>query len=314
MEIGHGKTVALPGAGVTLRENAGRAVSAARPACPSALCCPQPPSFPHGPEPALYRYTGILAAHLSSPNSFVSTLPENLPPTGASASSSEPFRLVASPPAGPTSVGDAVYDQILQALQEGRLAPGQRLHDEEFAAQLGVSRTPVREALLRLRELGVVEFAPARYTRVAIIDPTQTAHAVATWVTVYAAIAALAAGNGVPEPTLDAMAQAHARFRAACEPFDMQGLSAANADFYDLPAEHCGNPVLVRCADSVVHVVRLGLLQLPGALNPLPLHAAQAALLAALTDADPRAARRAIYRIAEIPLTRDRDGVIRPSA
>jgi DNA-binding GntR family transcriptional regulator len=200
-------------------------------------------------------------------------------------------------------VGDAVYDQILEALQQGRLQPGERLHDGEFAAQLGVSRTPVREALLRLRELGVVEFAPARYTRVAIIDPTQTAHAVAAWVTVYAAIAAVAASSGVPAPTLDAMTDAHARFEAASEPFDIQGLSAANADFYDQPPKHCDNPMLVRCADRVVHVVRLGLLQLPGTLNPVPLHAAQAALLAALSAADPRAARQAAYRIAEIPLT-----------
>ena len=61
--------------------------------------------------------------------------------------------------------------------------------------------------------------------------------------------------------------------------------------------------MLVRCADSVVHVVRLGLLQLPGPLNPAPIHAAQADLLAALSAADPRAARQAVYRIAEIPLT-----------
>jgi len=220
------------------------------------------------------------------------------PPAGAR------FRLSPSPLASPPSVGDAVYDQILEALQQGRLQPGERLHDGEFAAQLGVSRTPVREALLRLRELGVVEFAPARYTRVAIIDQAQTAQAVAAWVTVYAAIAALAASSGVPASTLEAMADAHARFQAASEPFDIQALAAANADFYDEPKKHCENPILVRCADSVVHLVRLGLLQLPGPLDPGPLHAAQAALLAALSATDPRAARRAVYRIAEIPLTR----------
>jgi len=200
-----------------------------------------------------------------------------------------------------TSVGDAVYDQILEALQQGRLQPGERLRDDEFAAQLGVSRTPVREALLRLRELGVVEFAPARYTRVAIIDRTQTHHAIAALVTIYAAIAALAARNGVPAATLDAMTDAHTRFQAASDPYDLQALSTANADFYDQPTRHCDNPTLVRCAERVVHVVRLGLLQLPGPLNPAPLHAAQANLLVALSDADPGAARRAIYRIAEIP-------------
>ena len=227
------------------------------------------------------------------------------PGGGSTTSPSEPFRVIPPPPAGPASVGDAVYDQILQALQEGRLQPGERLHDGEFAEQLGVSRTPVREALLRLRELGVVEFAPARYTRVAVIDPVQTAQAVAAWVTVYAAIAALAAANGVPAPTLDAMRAAHARFHAATDPFDIQALAAANAEFYDQPTQHCGNPILVRCAETVVHVVRLGLVQLPGRLTAAPLYAAQAALLEALSAGDPRAARRAVYGVAEIPLTRD---------
>jgi DNA-binding GntR family transcriptional regulator len=201
-------------------------------------------------------------------------------------------------------VGDAVYEQILEALQQGRLKPGERLNDGEFADQLGVSRTPVREALLRLRELGVVEFAPARYTRVAIIDQTHTRHAVAAWVTVYAMIAALAASSGVPASTINAMADAHARFQAASDPYDIQALAAANADFYDQPTKHCENPILVRCAERVVHVVRLGLLQLPRPLNPAPMHAAQAALLAALSNSDPRAARQAVYRIAQIPLTR----------
>jgi DNA-binding GntR family transcriptional regulator len=234
----------------------------------------------------------------------VIAIPDDHQQPGAPPAAPAGFRLIPTPLAGPTSVGDAVYDQILEALQQGRLRPGERLHDGEFAAQLGVSRTPVREALLRLRELGVVEFAPARYTRVAILDGIQTGHAIAAWVTVYAAVAAIAAASGVPTTTLDAMDEAHARFRAASEPFDIQALAAANADFYNQPTKHCDNQILVRCADSVVHVVRLGLLQLPGALDPAPLHAAQAGLLAALSSADPRAARQAVYRVAEIPLSR----------
>jgi len=226
------------------------------------------------------------------------------PSTAPTPPASAPFRLIAPPLAAPTSVGDAVYDQILEALQQGRLRPGERLHDGDFAAQLGVSRTPVREALLRLRELGVVEFAPARYTRVAIIDETQTAHAIAAWVTVYAAIAALVASSGLPATALADMADAHARFQLAGEPYDIQALATANADFYDRPLEHCDNRILVRCANSAVQIVRLGLLQIPEPLNPAPLHAAQAALLAALSTADPHAARQAVYRIAAIPLTR----------
>jgi DNA-binding GntR family transcriptional regulator len=210
------------------------------------------------------------------------------------------FRVEAAPLPESRSVGDAVYQQILTALQHGRLRPGERLHDGVLATQLGVSRTPVREALLRLREIGVVEFAPARYTRVAIIDRTQTAHAVAAWVTVYATIVAEAAAVGLPEPALQLMRDQHERYGAARRPYDQHVIFATNSDFFDEPARYCSNPLLVRLANNVVHMVRLGLLQLEAELNPDPLYGAQEALLAALDARDHRAARRAVFAITTI--------------
>ncbi len=67
-------------------------------------------------------------------------------------------------------LGDAVYEEIGAAILDGRLAPGQRLRDVDVAAQLGVSRTPVREALQRLERFGLVEVAVGRYTRVSEVD------------------------------------------------------------------------------------------------------------------------------------------------
>ncbi len=69
-----------------------------------------------------------------------------------------------------TILGDAVYERIGAAILDGRLEPGQRLRDVELAAQLGVSRTPVREALQRLERFGLVEIAVGRYTRVTELD------------------------------------------------------------------------------------------------------------------------------------------------
>lgn len=69
-----------------------------------------------------------------------------------------------------TILGDAVYEQIGAAILDGRLAAGQRLRDVDLAAELGVSRTPVREALQRLERFGLVEVAIGRYTRVSEID------------------------------------------------------------------------------------------------------------------------------------------------
>ena len=65
-----------------------------------------------------------------------------------------------------TVLGDEVYARLGEAILDGNLAPGERLRDHELAERLGVSRTPVREALQRLERTGLVEVAPNRYTRV----------------------------------------------------------------------------------------------------------------------------------------------------
>jgi DNA-binding GntR family transcriptional regulator len=55
--------------------------------------------------------------------------------------------------------------EIRRAIMDGTLAPGERLRDAELCAWLELSRTPVREALARLEEDGLVETSPQRYTR-----------------------------------------------------------------------------------------------------------------------------------------------------
>ncbi|WP_309570539.1 GntR family transcriptional regulator [Deinococcus sp.] len=56
----------------------------------------------------------------------------------------------------PTLVRDGVYDHLRRALLDGDLAPGERLGEVELGQQLGVSRTPIREALMRLTQDGLL--------------------------------------------------------------------------------------------------------------------------------------------------------------
>ena len=56
----------------------------------------------------------------------------------------------------------AATELIREAIVDGRLPPGQRLKEEELARELGISRTPVREALLILQTEGLVDAAPNR--------------------------------------------------------------------------------------------------------------------------------------------------------
>lgn len=68
------------------------------------------------------------------------------------------------------SRGESVYLAIRAALHDGLLKPGQRLLEVEVANWLGVSRTPVREALHRLETAGLVEFAGRRGVIIAQLD------------------------------------------------------------------------------------------------------------------------------------------------
>src|SRR4051812_6248675 len=68
------------------------------------------------------------------------------------------------------SLSERAYHALLDAIVHGDLAAGERLRDHDLATQLGVSRTPVREALRRLEDEGLVETVPGAYSRVAPID------------------------------------------------------------------------------------------------------------------------------------------------
>ncbi len=58
------------------------------------------------------------------------------------------------------SSGEAAYAALVSALRVGTFAPGDRLREEEVAERLGLSRTPVREALRRLESDGIVQHRP----------------------------------------------------------------------------------------------------------------------------------------------------------
>ena len=71
----------------------------------------------------------------------------------------------------PVSVAGRVADQLRDLIREGAYAPGARLVERAIARQLGTSHIPVREALARLAEEGLVVRLPRRGARVAELSP-----------------------------------------------------------------------------------------------------------------------------------------------
>ncbi|MGG5811858.1 GntR family transcriptional regulator [Falsiroseomonas sp. CW058] len=71
------------------------------------------------------------------------------------------------------SVAELAYERLRDALVSLAIAPGTVLARGALAARLGVSQTPVREAILRLQAEGLVEVVPHSATRASLIDLAQ---------------------------------------------------------------------------------------------------------------------------------------------
>ena len=133
------------------------------------------------------------------------------------------------PPADPgfdrTLLRDDVYRRLRDAIVDGTFEPGEQLKDLELAAWLGVSRTPVREALLRLAQSGLVLAQPGRSTAVSTLDSREIRDA-RDVVAAMHEVAVREAVAGLTEADLAAMRDANRRFAAALSPATSTRLSA----------------------------------------------------------------------------------------
>ena len=153
------------------------------------------------------------------------------------------------------SLAAVAYDEILDAIVSGELAPGERIRDVALAERLGVSRTPVREALRRLADEGLVETAPDAYTRVA---PVGTPDAEAAF-PVVAALQALGARLGVPrlsDADVAAMERLDAERAAALTGRNVPHAIDADDQFHDVVVSAAGNFELERALARLMPKIR----------------------------------------------------------
>ena len=150
---------------------------------------------------------------------------------------------------------DDVYVRLRDAIVDGTLTPGERLRDQELAAWLGVSRTPVREALLRLAQAGLVHSAPGRSTTVATLD----ARAIRDAQSVVASMHRLAVEQAVPQlgaADITAMRDANARFASALRSGDADGAIAADDEFHAVAVRAAANAAIEAVLEQFTPVLR----------------------------------------------------------
>jgi DNA-binding GntR family transcriptional regulator len=148
-----------------------------------------------------------------------------------------------------------VYGRLRDAIVDGTFAPGEQLKDADLAGWLGVSRTPVREALLRLGQSGLVVTSPGRSTVVSGLDPVAVRDALG----VVAAMHELAVRESVhslAESDLTAMREANRRFGLAVRAGDVEAALRADDELHAIPVLASGNYALTTVLDQFTPVVR----------------------------------------------------------
>lgn len=154
-----------------------------------------------------------------------------------------------------TLLRDDVYQAIRDAIVRGQLAPGEQLRDTELGAWLQVSRTPVREALQRLAQAGLVVAEPGKMTRVADEDPRAIVHARQIAAELHALAMSLAIGS-LDEADLTTMEAANARLRAALQGSDIDAAISADDDFHEVALLRSGNPLIPSHLEVVTATLR----------------------------------------------------------
>jgi DNA-binding GntR family transcriptional regulator len=194
------------------------------------------------------------------------------------------------------SLVQRAYAEIKRRILDNEYPPGYRALEPELASALGMSRTPVREALIRLQEEGLVEMVPRRGMRVLPLSPDDMLQIYQVLTSLESEAAGLLARRHPSAEDLAPLALAIAEMDAALARNDLPAWADADERFHRALLDRCGNRRLAGLAFTVfdqVHRARLA--SLPFRPRPWGSNRDHRALLTALRKGDEKRAR-ALHR------------------
>jgi DNA-binding GntR family transcriptional regulator len=154
-----------------------------------------------------------------------------------------------------TLLRDTAYEVIRDAIVRADIPPGAVVSNAAVAEQLGLSRAPVRDALARLADEGLVETKPQSYTRVTPLVLKEVRDAAE----VVRAMHELAARTAVPRLTaghIEAMREANRRFEAATRAGDVDAALEFDDDLHGVLIGVCGNRAVAATIERYTPLIR----------------------------------------------------------
>jgi DNA-binding GntR family transcriptional regulator len=190
------------------------------------------------------------------------------------------------------SLTDRVFDAVRAAITSKALPPGSHVTEQSLAAQLNVSKTPVREALLRLRQVGLIEPDGRRGGRVvlpsrrAIEDAYEVREALESF-------AARAAADRATPAQREQVSDAAARSLSHARATNFVGFNQADDEFHTTLIEAAASPRIAGLLeDTYALIVTLRSRDVPDPEDSIACGTAHVAIADAIASRDADAAER----------------------
>ncbi|ADG06283.1 GntR family transcriptional regulator [Kyrpidia tusciae] len=139
---------------------------------------------------------------------------------------------------------EVAYQTIRQRILEGRYGPGHRFIIDELSRELGVSQTPVREAIRRLEAEGLVQYQRYSGVRVAPINPEAYVETLSV-LAVLEGYAASAASPHLTKEDLEQLRKMLLEMERALAGMDFMEFGRLNREFHWVTVQRCGNACLL---------------------------------------------------------------------
>lgn len=145
---------------------------------------------------------------------------------------------------------DVVFNTLRQAILTGELKPGERLMEIHLANKLGVSRTPIREAIRKLELEGLVTMIPRRGAEVAQITEKSMNDVLEVRRAMDALCVELACDRITPEE-LEQLKEACDAFETAVKTRDVKKIAQADVALHDIILRATGNQRLIQLVNNL---------------------------------------------------------------
>jgi len=145
----------------------------------------------------------------------------------------------------PRSIAELAMEYIKDSLERGALKPGDRIDEKELSDTLGVSRTPIREALIQLSKDGVVEIRPRRDIRVREFTDKELREIYQT-IGILEAEAVVEALPYLEPKDIEDMRKMITRMKKAHAHKDLRTYLDVNLKLHNLPLSRCENSLLLQ--------------------------------------------------------------------